>query len=96
MEVICSAPLFIWLSLTPCLTTAGTGTPGLQARSELRFNAFPQRRSQRDDSFPGRRSAPACEAGDVVPEECHTDCDEQRVGHDAEQAEVAPLQEQVC
>ena len=30
MAVIFSAPLFIWLSLTPCLTTPGTGTPGLQ------------------------------------------------------------------
>lgn len=30
MAVVFSAPLFIWLSLTPCLTTAGTGTPGLQ------------------------------------------------------------------
>ena len=29
IAVTSSAPLFIWLSLMPCLTTAGTGTPGL-------------------------------------------------------------------
>ena len=33
--VTSSAPLFIWLSLMPCLTTAGTGTPGLQQRGKI-------------------------------------------------------------
>ena len=35
IAVTSSAPLFIWLSLMPCLTTAGTGTPGLRQWGEI-------------------------------------------------------------
>ena len=43
-----------------------------------------------------RECSPACEACYVVPQERHTDSDEQRVGYNAQQAEVAPLKKQVC
>ncbi len=45
--------------------------------------------------FDEGEGSPASEVGDVVPQEGHTDGYEERVGNNAQKAEVTPLQKQV-
>ena len=80
IAVTSSAPLFIWLSLMPCLTTAGTGTPGLQKWGKI------LKSHQRIDCLEAlvehwRQDAlPAGERCHIVPEKCRANGDEQCVG----------------